>query len=411
MNMGRKIKIAFGSVPKDGGTFTFYRNMRPALLAYNIDMRCVTIGRRETGLVEDSYIDDGCVLLAPKTRSVKKQAMIFSEWCEQEQVDIVMAINSEAILSSLPHLSKNIRVVSRCANAFDEGYQVTLSGRERIARIIALTPRLRDDLITKYNANPNIIELIPNGIDSKPFKDLHHKNVESENGNSILNLGFLGRLEHNQKGVLYLPGIVEELNRYNISFKLRIAGKGKHEAILKEKLSEYIQSGKVEFVGAISRTMIPAFLNDVDVFLFTSHFEGCPNALLEAMMAGCVPISFLIKGITDYIIKHGETGYIVSMGDCKKFADYVMALSRDREMLKKISDAVLKDAHDRFVVEIAARKYIKVFRDVMATSLPDYEPLPWSEFKVDPAYKRDWSFKHIVGAVARKGRRVLGIKF
>lgn len=61
-----KIKLAFGSVPKDGGTFTFYRNMRPALREHGIDLRCVSVGRREASLTEAAYVDEGCVLLAYK---------------------------------------------------------------------------------------------------------------------------------------------------------------------------------------------------------------------------------------------------------------------------------------------------------------------------------------------------------
>ena len=46
------IRVAFGSVPKDSGTFTFYRNMRPALLAQGIDLRCVAAGRDQASLTE-----------------------------------------------------------------------------------------------------------------------------------------------------------------------------------------------------------------------------------------------------------------------------------------------------------------------------------------------------------------------
>ena len=144
------IRVALGAVPKDGGTFTFYRNLRPAIKAYGIDLRCVTVGRREAELWEPGYADDGCVLLAPKTRSIKKQAQAFVAWCEEESIDIVIGLNSEAILSALPHLPEHIRVMSRCANAFDHGYRITLSCEPRLARIVAITPRLQKDLVESY---------------------------------------------------------------------------------------------------------------------------------------------------------------------------------------------------------------------------------------------------------------------
>jgi len=54
-----EIIVALGSVPKDGGTFTFYRNLRPALFGHGIDMSCVTMGWQEAQLWEDGYADDG----------------------------------------------------------------------------------------------------------------------------------------------------------------------------------------------------------------------------------------------------------------------------------------------------------------------------------------------------------------
>lgn len=138
--MGKQITIAFGSVPKDGGTFTFYRNIRPALKDYGIDLRCVTVGSKEAGLWNPEYADEGCILLAKQETEVKKQARAFVDWCERTGVDIVMGINSFAILSALPHLPENIRVVSRCANAFDHGYKITMSGRNDLPGLLRPLP-------------------------------------------------------------------------------------------------------------------------------------------------------------------------------------------------------------------------------------------------------------------------------
>jgi len=128
--MNAPIKVAFGSVPKDGGTFTFYRNIRPALKARGIELFCVTVGKPQSRLWEDAYVDDGCVRLAATSYSMKRQAQVFTDWCTDNDIDCVMAINSEGILSAIPHLPERVRVLSRCANAFDQGYRVTMSGAE-----------------------------------------------------------------------------------------------------------------------------------------------------------------------------------------------------------------------------------------------------------------------------------------
>lgn len=384
------IKVAFGSVPKDGGTFTFYRNLRPALHQYGIDLYCVTVGRKEAGLVESTYVDDGCIVLAADTSNVKQQAQVFSDWCEQTGIDSVMAINSVAILSALPHLPEHIRVLSRCANGFDEGYRIALSGRDRLMAIVALTPRLQRDLIETYNADDRLIHLIPNGLNPAPFECAATR-VRALPESQPIQLGFMGRLEHKQKGVLYLPDIVRALKHYNVPFHFRIAGKGIHAPLLEKALKPYIDAGEVEMVGAISKNAIPQFLADTDIFLFTSHFEGCPNALLEAMMAGCAPVSMLIEGITDFLIDDGRTGLIAPSADCSAVAQHIARMANDRTLLRQIGVAAAAEARDRFTAKVAATSYAQLFQTIIQAPLPNFSPLPWSQFSIDPVYRKHLS--------------------
>jgi glycosyltransferase involved in cell wall biosynthesis len=379
------IKIAFGSVPKDGGTFTFYRNIRPTLEKYGIIMYCVAVGKEQAELWEESYTDKNTVLLAANTYNVKKQAQAFVKWCEALNIDMVMGINSEAILSAIPHLPRHIRVVSRCANAFDHGYRITLSGKERLQAIFAITPRLQDDLIEKYDANPAIMHLIPNGIDPKPFE----KASQNERGlEDILQLGFLGRLEHNQKGVMHLPKLVENLSLQEIPFHLSIAGKGVHRKKLEKALEPWINTGQISFLGALNREQVPDFLAKTDIYIFPSHFEGCPNALLEAMMAGCVSMAWTIKGITDYVMKEGATGFLHDVGDCEHMAKNIKILNENRKLLRKISKLATKDARLRFTPELTAAAYAKVFNEVMNQPILEIKLLTWNQFKPDVNFKQ-----------------------
>ena len=384
---GAPIRVAFGSVPKDSGTFTFYRNLRPVLRTCGIDLRCVSVGYEQMQLWEEEFADEGCVSLAIRSVSIKRQAQVFVDWCESENIDIVMGINSEAILSAIPHLPERVRVLSRCANGFEHGYRITLSGSERLARIVALTPRLRDDLISKYGVDPERIVLIPNGIDPVPFTA---GALRSRGQEERLQLGFLGRLEHNQKGVLHLPAIVAELKKLSVPFHLRIAGKGRHEPELRKALAYETAEGLVEFSGSLTPADIPEFLEATDVFLFTSHFEGCPNALLEAMMAGTVPVSWHLEGITDFVIDDGRSGLLCETGNTRAFAKHIAGLHGDRERLDALHRNAAEAAKKRFASEVAADAYAELFHSVMVTEPPSWKARPWTEFIPDPNFSYTW---------------------
>lgn len=383
----RPIKVAYGSVPKDGGTFTFYRNLRPALLARGIDMRCVSVGFAQVSLRDERFVDSGCVTVSPRGRTPGRIARKFADWCEAEAVDIVIGVNSAPILSALPHLPERIRVIARCANAFDHGYRITMAGRERLARIVALSPRLRDDLVGQYGADPDKVTLIPNGIDPAPFEAAA---AVPRGTGEVLRMGFLGRLEHNQKGVLHLPAIVRELGERGVAFHLRIAGEGRHEWRLRRELAAEVKAGRVSFAGRIAHNEVPQFLAGCDVFAFTSQFEGVPNALLEAMMAGCAPVSFTIEGITDFVIEDGKTGLLAPQGDAARFADCVAALAADRARLAAMAQAAALAARERFSAERCADAYAAEFRRAMAEPPPRWTPKPWNEFEPDPNFPQDW---------------------
>lgn len=403
MPLRPNIRIAFGSVPKDGGTFTFYRNLRPALLARGIDLLCVSLGREEAQLIEQAYVDEGCHLLVPRSLSLKTQAQAFVKWCERERIDIVIGVNSAGILSALPHLPHEVRVMARCANAFDHGYRITMSGRDRLMRIVTLSPRLREDLIANYGADPASMVLIPNGIEPKRFETAA---ARPRGCGERLELGFLGRLEHGQKGVLHLPAIVEALVARGVPFRLRIAGKGRHEPSLRQALAAHVATGRVVFAGALGPADIPDFLARTDLFVFTSRFEGMPNALLEAMMAGAVPVCFDIKGITDFMIEDGRTGRLVAQEDTEGFADAVAGLATHPSRLADMHEAVAQEARMRFTNAIAAQSYADLFAAVMAEPPPPWNPKPWSSFVPDPNFPQSWR-RYAPPSVKRLTKRVL----
>lgn len=381
-----RIIVAYGSVPKDGGTFTFYRNLRESLLDHGIDLRCVSVGKSDSRLWDSSFADDGCVLLAKSESSIKKQAQVFVQWCQDIGVDIVFGVNSSAILSALPHLPAQIKIMSRCANAFDHGYRITMSCYERISRIVALAPRQVKDLVDFYGADEHRIVLIPNGTSTDRFVAAAGTLRGTK---KPLRLGFLGRLEHKQKGVFFIPEILNGLHKNHVDFSLTIAGKGVHEATLRRKLKSFIETGTVSFVGALKPEEIAEYFTNIDVYLFPSQFEGSPNALIEAMMAGCVPIAWKLEGITDFVIEDGSTGMLAGLGDCDTLVESITKLANNREHLQTMSKNVSVSARMRFPVERVVSDYVVLFSQVQKEFPKSWKVRDWEDFKVDPAFEQE----------------------
>ncbi len=115
-------------------------------------------------------------------------------------------------------------------------------------------------------------------------------------------------------------------------------------------------------------------------------------------MAGCVPVSWLIEGITDFIIDDGASGYIHPVEDYEGFARTVALLDKDRGRLNLMSRAASKAGRDRFTHQRAGDAYAKLFNEVMAVAPPKWEPVPWKDFRGDPNFEHAW-YEWIPGGI------------
>ena len=85
----------------------------------------------------------------------------------------------------------------------------------------------------------------------------------------------------------------------NPKIKYIIAGKGPLESALKSLTHKLKIDEQVEFLGF--RTDVSELCQAADIFIFPSHQEGLPVALMEAIACGIPAICSNIRGNTDLI--------------------------------------------------------------------------------------------------------------
>ena len=135
----------------------------------------------------------------------------------------------------------------------------------------------------------------------------------------------VGRLNDHLKGFDLLLQAVAQLN--NQDWEVHIAG-GDGEGNQLEKLAIDLGiSHRVKFLGQI-KDIDPLYAK-AGMFVIPSRSEGFPNALAEAMAAGCCCVAFdFVAGPRD-MINHGENGLIVPNGDIIGLANTIDDLILD----------------------------------------------------------------------------------
>lgn len=85
---------------------------------------------------------------------------------------------------------------------------------------------------------------------------------------------------------------------------------------------------QVRALGIEDRVRLPGYADNplkyfarADVFALSSHVEGMPNVLVEAMMAGCTPVSTDCPTGPREVLQDGRFGYLVPMKNPEALAD------------------------------------------------------------------------------------------
>src|SRR5262249_60029896 len=90
------------------------------------------------------------------------------------------------------------------------------------------------------------------------------------------------------------------------SVRFVIAGDGALRAFLESEIARAGLGEKFRLLGFVDD--VPGFLNELDVFVLSSRFEGFPVALVEALASGRPCIATAIGGIREMV---GEDGALV----------------------------------------------------------------------------------------------------
>lgn len=146
--------------------------------------------------------------------------------------------------------------------------------------------------------------------------------------------------------------------------KVRLVGGGKHRLfVAARRLSaELSLTDWVEFLGP--RSDLPQLLAQHRVFALSTHFEGLPLALMEAMAAGCAVVGTRAPGV-DELIEPGKTGWLAEPRDPVTLADAIVAALADSAA--PVAAASQRFARENFALADTVAKYERMFAELVAT--------------------------------------------
>ncbi|MEP7341327.1 MAG: glycosyltransferase family 4 protein [Acidobacteriota bacterium] len=122
--------------------------------------------------------------------------------------------------------------------------------------------------------------------------------------------------------------------------------------------------GNVVLHGEVSQDAVWDALCDADLFIFPSHLEGFPIAVLEAMAAG-LPIIATRVGAIPEMIEQGIGGYLVHPGDISGLLSALDTLAENESLRIRMGKHNAQSCKSRYSYKRAANSQVGLYDDLL----------------------------------------------
>ena len=312
-----------------------------------LDAKVVTLF--EGGALEDAFreigIDVDCINFSIPGffNSLKRLKQIISE----HSTDVIVCQRSISRACYPMFLSKmNIKIVMHWDNPnIKQPFKAFVLERFQIKYadvFFASSKIISEELNRIYRITT--AKIIANCIDSSKFVKLHKYRDLTGKRVKIVSVGNL----REEKNHLDQLKIAKLLRNNGINFRLDILGEGFLRKNLEHKIKELNLSDNVFLQGR--QENIPKWLNEADIFLFTSSSEGFGVAIIEAM-AAALPCVIYDLPVLKEIDPQGECLKVVPNGGAELACKAIEEFISNREIRKLLGEKSCKLVHNNFSVE------------------------------------------------------------
>jgi len=124
-------------------------------------------------------------------------------------------------------------------------------------------------------------------------------------------------------------------------------------------VNKYNLNDMLTVTGRIPRHDALRYIRAMDIFAFTSLHDGCPNTILEAMLAG-VPIVATRVGAVPQLIENGKHGLLVQPGSATELYESMINMLDDDTKKQEFG----MQAQQRVLSEFAPHRELDAFWEV-----------------------------------------------
>lgn len=173
----------------------------------------------------------------------------------------------------------------------------------------------------------------------------------------------VGRLDY-QKGfdrLIEAWALVQQTDKYS-DWHLDIFGQGEWREMLQQMIDEQGLQDSVT-LNKPTKDISKEYASS-SMLVMSSHYEGFPMVMIEAMACGLPVVTFDYKCGPRDIIDHEINGLLVKDGDIEGLAQALMRLMNDDELRQKMGEAA-RLVVDRYSEEKVMNKWLELYSKIL----------------------------------------------
>lgn len=340
--------------------------------AHGIELTVINLKEGSSQNISDAIESANAKLITLPSKSLfnLKRLRWLTRFLKEERIDIVQTHLLYAnILGSIAAYIAKVPVVCTLHSIY-----VEKKGRWRLlkrvenfclrylaTRILAVGENVATSHHQHYD--DRTVDVIPNGIpvseevSTQTRKDLRREITEDETRSIIITVGRLER----PKGYEDMIQAVKLLREKGLKSVLLMVGSG----TLYDSIRSQVQSLDLEqsVILAGERQDIPKLLASSDIFASSSHREGLPLSVLEAMMAGLPIVATAVGDIPNVVTQ--ETGVVVPPHEPARLAAALEELLRNPSRRREMGKAARHRALEEYSVDVWMDRHVELYDEVI----------------------------------------------
>jgi glycosyltransferase involved in cell wall biosynthesis len=227
--------------------------------------------------------------------------------------------------------------------------------------IISISPYVRERL---NGVATGVIHDIENPI-APAFFDVRRR----ENGFTIFSAAVICQ----RKNTLMLVEAFAKVVQAGFDARLRLAGhvvEPEYAALVDARIRQLGLDARIARLGSIGAEDVRRELSSATLFALVSLEENAPLGIEEAMAAG-VPVVTSNRCGMPYLVRHGETGWLVNPLDPDDIARRICQLFDDGARRRVMSETASRIAKERFHPAAVARRTREVYYEAIGRDHAD----------------------------------------